>query len=305
MGAGLYGQDAALTAAMDDFFASPGHAGDRLKDWWLSEHPGPSFDDASCAQPLLYAVGHALAAAVVARGVRPDALLGHSVGELTAAAVSGVFDPRDAGRIMEARSRAMSRTVPGGMLVVAGGADALAPFLTDSVVVAAINTPRQTALSGPTADLAATAASLTASGFACQPAAARQAFHSPACDVAADDFATVFEQVELAPPRIVIQSTRTGRPVTDAEALDPHFWAGQLARPVQFWAAFDALAQERPFTFLEAGPGGSCSAMTRRHPAVRAGRSVVLPLLPATGSDPRGSLTVLDAALAALAARAA
>lgn len=305
MGAGLYRQDAAFTDAMDDFFGAPGHDGDRLRDQWLAQDPGPSFDDASCAQPLLYAVGHALAATVLARGVLPDALLGHSVGELTAAAVSRVFGPRDAGRVMQARSRAMSRTVPGGMLVVAAGAEALASFLTTSVVVAAINTPRQTALSGPTDDLAATAARLSAAGFACQFAAARQAFHSPACEVAANDFAAVFREIQLAPPGIVIQSTRTGRPVTDDEALDPHFWADQLARPVLFWAAFDALARERTFTFLEAGPGGSCSSMTRRHPGVRAGSSVVLPLLPTAGSDPRGSLAVLDATLDALAARAA
>lgn len=309
MGAGLYSHEPVFTAAMNAFFESPaGHPGapwadaERVRDGWLAAEPGPDFDDAWCAQPLLFAVGHALAQTVRARGVTPRALLGHSVGELAAAAVGGVFDPAHAGTLLQARSMAMSRTVPGGMIVVAAAVDQVQPYLSASVVVGAINTPRQVVLSGPAAPLAEAAAALRAGGFAVAAARARQAFHSPACDQAAMDFAAGFSGIPLAAPNILIQSTRTGLPVTGEEAVDPNFWAGQLARPVLFWPAFDALLQTGDVVFLEAGPGGSCSAMTRRHPAVRSRRSQVLPLLPATGSDPTESLRILDAAVAAVAA---
>ena len=310
MGAGLYQHEAVFTASMNAFFEAPGPAtdgrlpdGERLRADWLSNEPVPLFDDASRAQPLLFAVGHALAQTVRARGVTPDALLGHSVGELTAAAVGGVFDPLDARRLMHARAAAMSRTRPGGMVVVAATVEQLQPYLTPTVVIGAINTSRQVALSGPAAELSATTAALLAAGYACQPARALQAFHSPACDQAAKEFAIELEKIRLAASKISIQSTATGSPITPEQAVDPHFWADQLTQPVLFRAAFDALLEQGDFTFLEAGPGGSCSGMTRRHPAVRARRTVVLPLLPTFGSDPTESLRILDAAIVAAVVR--
>jgi acyl transferase domain-containing protein len=294
MGAGLYGDEPEFTGAMDAFFSACGEEGRRLRDDWLSERPGPEFDDCSRAQPLLFAVGYALAAAVIARGLRPKVVIGHSVGELTAAAIAGVFTIADGGQVMAARTIAMTETEPGGMLAVAAGVDRIHELLGDDldavgVAVGAINTPRQTVLSGGDAGLAKVEAQLLANGVACYRAKARQAFHSPLCAEAAIRFGELLRRIEFRPPVTTIRSTYTGRDVTDEEAVTPEFWAAQLARPVLFWSAMDDLLTSGSYVFLEAGPGGSCSAMLRRHSTVRSGTSILVPLLPALseGDDRR------------------
>jgi [acyl-carrier-protein] S-malonyltransferase len=306
MGVGLYQTDTVFADTMDAFFEAPGHDGQKLREEWLSPEPSEHFDDASRAQPLLFALGCALAELVRARGVVPDVLLGHSVGELSAATVSGVFPLMHMGKLMASRIEAVAKTVPGGMLAVAASPEQLAPYVTATVVVGAVNTPRQVVLSGPAEELAEVAAKLSFAGFACQLARSKQAFHSPACAQAAVEFAEGFAGIPLSPPKIPIQSTGTGLPVTDQQALEPNFWARQLAAPVLFWSALDnMLSGADDFLLLEAGPGGSCSAMARRHPAIRSRRSILLPLLPPAGADPANALETVRAAVSAATETAA
>lgn len=286
MGADLYRAEPAFTVAMDAFFLASGNDGAALREAWLAPEPGPMFDDCSQAQPLLFALGYALTRAVAARGIRISTVVGHSVGELAAAAAAGVFTIPDAGRVLAARTAAMARTGPGGMLAVAAGVARVREQLETTgtaagIAVAAVNTPRQTVLSGNPAALAGAEAALLDGGVACFRVKARQPFHSPLCEQAANEFDAVFRQIELRPPEITIRSTCTGRDVTDEEAVTPRFWSVQLARPVLFWQALDDLLTSGRYLFLEAGPGGSCGALLRRHPAIRSGASVVLPLLPA------------------------
>lgn len=297
MGAGLYGSEPEFTAVMDEFFAASGADGPGLRADWLAERPGPDFDDCRRAQPLLFAVGAALATAVIARGLRPTVLVGHSVGELAAAAVAGVFSVADAGRLMAARTTAMAATEPGGMLAVAAGPDRVREVLGGDpaalgVAVAAVNSPYQTVLSGPEAELDAVRKALTTAVVACRPVRARQAFHSPLCAPAASHFAAALRAVALRPPALRIRSTSTARDVTPAESVTPEFWSSQLARPVLFWPAVSGLLSSAPRVFVEAGPKGGCASALAHHPAVRSGTHVVLPLLPADPrADPRPVFT--------------
>jgi acyl transferase domain-containing protein len=290
MGADLYGAEPAFTAVMDEFFAAEGTDGPRLRDDWLSEQPGPEFDDCGRAQPLLFAVGAALAFAVIARGLRPAVLVGHSVGELAAAAVAGVFSITDGSQVMAARTTAMAATEPGGMLAVAAGVDRIREVLggdlaEHGIAVAAINSPYQTVLSGATAELRAAEKALGAEVVACRPVKARQAFHSPLCADAAIRFCELLRHIELRPPAITIRSTCTARDVTDAESVTPEFWSAQLTKPVLFWPAMGDLLESGNRIFLEAGPKGSCASVLRLHPTVQSRTHVVLPLLP---TAPRG-----------------
>lgn len=301
MGADLYGVEPVFTAVMDDFFAAAGEDGPALRGAWLAERPADDFDDCRRAQPLLFAVGAALGAAVLARGVRPDVLVGHSVGELAAAAVAGVFSVADGGRVMAARTAAMAATAPGGMLAVAAGPDRLrevlgADLAARGVALAALNSPYQTVLSGATAELGLAEKALTAAVVACRPVRARQPFHSPLCEDAALRFGELLGGVRLSAPALPIRSTSTARPVTPAEAVTPSFWASQMARPVLFWPAVAPLLAPAPRrVFLEVGPRGSCAAPLRLDPAVRSGTHAVHSLLPAS---PRGaSLPAFEAAV--------
>jgi [acyl-carrier-protein] S-malonyltransferase len=286
MGVDLYGVEPTFTAVMDEFFAASAADGPALRDAWLAETPGPEFDDCSRAQPLLFAVGAALALAVMARGLRPTVLVGHSVGELAAAAVAGVFSVAAGGAVMAARTTAMASTEPGGMLAVVGDVDRISTALggdlaAHGLAVAAINSPYQTILCGSTAALESAARTLKAAVVACRPVKARQPFHGPLCAAAATRFAELLRPIDLRPPAIRIRSTCTARDVTAAESVTSEFWSAQLARPVLFWPVMDDLLSSGQRVFLEAGPKGSCAAVLQLHPTVRSRDNIVLPLLPA------------------------
>ncbi|MGA8117302.1 MAG: acyltransferase domain-containing protein [Actinocatenispora sp.] len=288
----LYAHEPVFTETIDEFFELMGPDGWLLREDWLSEQPAVPLDDASRAQPLLFGIGYALGRSLSAIGVQPTVLLGHSIGELAAAALAGVFDLASAARLMVARSAAMARTPAGGMLAVAATPDQLAAFLddrdrADGVVVGAWNAPMQTIVAGAEPRLSECARALREAGIACRPVLARQPFHSPASAGAAAEFTAAFAAETLRPPTVRIWSTRTGRPVSDAEAVDPEFWAGQLAEPVMFWPALDALLRDGAYTLVEAGPGRGLSTVARRHRSVRQGASSVVPVL-ATGAE--GSL---------------
>ncbi|MEU9783655.1 acyltransferase domain-containing protein [Streptomyces phaeochromogenes] len=129
MAAGLYEAREEFTAPMDEFFGRVGTTGARLRSAWLRPAPNPELDESAVAQPLLFAVGHALGRAVGAAAEPPGLLLGHSVGELAAACLMGVFDPADIGALAAARSRALEGTGYGGMLAVAASEGQLAEEL--------------------------------------------------------------------------------------------------------------------------------------------------------------------------------
>lgn len=289
MGVGLYNVEPSFTTTMDEFFAALGAEGARLRRVWLSRSPGAALHESRNSQPLLFALGHALGAAVTAR-VEVSALLGHSVGELAAAATSGVFGTAEGAALMAARASAMDLSPEGGMLVVAAPPDRLHAYLGSELVIGAENNPRQTVLSGPRGPLAACAERLNAAGIACETARTVHPFHSPSCTASARAFERAFAGIPLAPPRIPIHSSRTGLSVTDAQAVTGEFWARQLDHPVLFSEATDDLLSQGRHLILEAGPAGSCLSLLKRNRLLRSTGSRVLPLLPPSPDSPAMSV---------------
>ncbi|SCL31381.1 Acyl transferase domain-containing protein [Micromonospora pallida] len=290
MGAGLYGHDPVFTTALDTFFALWGDGGEQLRDEWLSDDPSIPFDDGSRAQPLLFGIGYALGAMVRSWGVRPVALLGHSAGEMVAATLGGVFSLPAAVRLMRARVTEVVRTPSGGMLAVAAPAEELQSYLTldptGQVAIAAVNAPRQTMLAGPDEALAVVQEKLREQGYICRLAKARQAFHSP---VVLDASLATRPAVEAARPGAPVDpvySAYVGRKLDAATADDPTFWTTQLADPVLFWPALDALLATGDLLLVEAGAGQGLTNVARQHRAVRSKASDVVALLPATPGTP-------------------
>ncbi|CAM3541120.1 acyltransferase domain-containing protein [Kibdelosporangium persicum] len=295
----LYGAEPVFTAAMDEFFSLMGAVGAGLRADWLSDHPVVPLDDASRAQPLLFAIGYALGRALIARGIVPSVLIGHSVGELAAAALAGVYDPPGAARIILARYEAMATAPAGGLLAVSAAAGDVERHLDarsheGGVGIAAINAPGITVLAGPEAELVRIREVLAGNGISAMRVGSRQPFHCPAVAAAGEKFEAGFAGVTLRPPRIPIVSTRTARVVTPEEAVTPGFWARQLDAPVLFWPALDTLLSAGAYTVVEAGPGKGLSMLARKHPAVRAKRSTVVSLSPSRAS---GTLTAWHAGL--------
>ncbi|MEV8098471.1 acyltransferase domain-containing protein [Kitasatospora sp. NPDC085879] len=300
MATGLYGWEPVFTEAMDTVFDALGAVGPQLRDDWLAECPRVPLDHVTRAQPLLFAVDHALARTVLAWGVAPVALLGHSVGELAAGVLAGVFDVRDAAAVLWDRAERLAALPPGGMLAVAATAAELAPFLREDVVVGAVNAPRQTMLAGSAGPLAAVAADLREAGHTCREVRATTAFHSPAAGAAVST--DVYAGVRLGAPRTELWSAYSTAPLTPELAADPDFWARHPVDPVLFGPALDGLLGSGDFFLLETGPGQSLAGLARRHARVRRGESAVTALLPAAPRGPEADREALRAAAARLRA---
>jgi acyl transferase domain-containing protein len=279
MAAGLYGYDEVFTTTMDAAFAQL-HGGVRLRNQWLADVPGPSFDDVTVAQPLLYAVNCALGRMVLSWGVRPVALLGHSVGELAAATLAGVLAFEDGVRLMRDRVEQFARTPDGGMLAVAASVSDVEPVLGRDVFLAAVNAPRQLLLSGERMALCRAWDALRARGLACRMSAARQAFHSPVVADAVELSMPDWRITPLQAPQLRLYSAYTEGVLDAGRARDPEFWARQPAEPVLFGSTLDQLFADGDCLLLEAGPGQSLTLLARRHPAVTRGRCETAALLP-------------------------
>lgn len=302
MAAGLYGHDETFTTVMDETFALFETDGPALREEWLAERPSPLYDDVTVAQPLLYAVNHALARVVLSWGVRPAGLVGHSVGEVAAATLAGVLSLKDGVRLMRARMRQFAQTPPGGMLAVAATVEEISDLLGDDVHLAAVNATRQLLLAGESDHLERTRRTLADRGVVCRYARARQAFHSPAVAAAVTASLPDWHTVALQPPQLPLHSAYLDGPLDPGQALDPEFWARQPERTVYFAAALNRLLAEGVDVLIEAGPGAGLSALARRHRAVHAGGCRVVPLLP-DSSGAAGDRQNLADARARLAAR--
>ncbi|MBW3570676.1 MAG: FkbM family methyltransferase [Gemmatimonadetes bacterium] len=221
------------------------------------------------AQPVVFAVGYALARLWESWGVRPAALIGHSLGEYTAACVAGVMSLQDALELVALRARAIQALPGGAMLAVPLSPGALAPFLGEGVALAAVNAPELCVLSGTEAAVAHAEAALAAAGHAARRLAATHAFHSPLMRPAAERVAALATRMRLAPPRIPVLSNVTGTWLSAAEATDPEYWARHLVSTVQFGGGAAELLAQPGRVLVEMGPGGSLGAFVRQQAAAR------------------------------------
>ncbi|MEV5981895.1 acyltransferase domain-containing protein [Streptomyces sp. NPDC052114] len=297
MGADLYGVSESFTTTMDRAFDAFGPSGRTLREEWLAASPSAAYDDISRAQPLLYAVNCALGGLLMASGVRPDALLGHSVGELAAGTLGGVIDFESGLRYLHDFVRIYRHAPAGGMLAVAATEEQIAPYLRDEVVVGAVNGPRQLLLAGVDPALHDVQLALSEDGFTCARARARQPFHSPVMRAVLEAHGHGATGPPLKPPHTVVFSACTGDVLTDAEATDPAFWSGQAARPVLFAPALRRLLASGDHVLVEAGPGQSLTTLARRTTAVSSGRSIALPTLPPRRAEDGADLHTFTTAL--------
>ncbi|MER6332875.1 SDR family NAD(P)-dependent oxidoreductase [Streptomyces sp. NPDC001034] len=221
-------------------------------------------------QPAVVAIGHALARLWAHWGVRPTALLGHSLGEFTAAALSGVFALPDALRLAAERGRLMADTEPGAMLAVPLAEDAAAAeAAAHGLDLAAVNGPEAAVLAGPLDAVERAARALGERGLRTLRLPVDRAFHSRLCDEAAARFAEAVAQTARSAPRVPFVSGVTGDWISDAQATDPGYWARQMREPVRFDRGLATLAAlDDGLVLVENGPGSVLSDLVR---AVRPG----------------------------------
>ncbi|MFZ4272659.1 thioester reductase domain-containing protein [Streptomyces arboris] len=222
-------------------------------------------DETRYTQPALFAVEVALFRQFEAWGIRPDHVAGHSVGELAAAHVAGVFGLADACRLVAARGQWMQAAPPGGAMVAvqASGSEILRSLsgLGDAVSVAGLNAPMSTVISGDEEAVTEVAARWRERGRKTRRLTVSHAFHSAHMDGVLDDFRTVAKEVTYRAPQIDLVSTVTGKLATTEELTSPDYWVEQIRRTVRFTDAVATLDAERATTFLELGPDAVLTAL--------------------------------------------
>ncbi|MFF0746330.1 type I polyketide synthase [Streptomyces sp. NPDC004111] len=238
------------------------------------------------AQAGLFALEVALYRLVSSWGVTPGHLLGHSIGELSAAHVAGVWSLADAAKIVTARGRLMQALPAGGAMASVNAPETdVTPLLDDRVTLAAVNGPSSVVISGDEDAVEAVVDVLNAQGVKTRRLHVSHAFHSHRMDAMLDDFTAVLRTVEFQAPTLPIVSNVTGE-VAGPELCTPDYWVRHIRETVRFADGLDTLRASGTATFLELGPDGSLTSLTSDDgiPALRHSRPEAATLTAALGS---------------------
>jgi acyl transferase domain-containing protein/acyl carrier protein len=218
----------------------------------------------SLAQPALFVVEYALAQLLMEWGVRPQAMIGHSIGEYVAACLAGVFSLEDALALVALRGRLMQRMPAGSMLSVRLAEKDVEPFLKTGLSLAAVNAPLQSVVSGPAGAIDALQNRLAEQQIECSRLHTSHAFHSEMMEPMLAEFTEQVSKVKRNPPRLPFVSNVTGTWITETEAMDPQYWAKHLRQTVRFAQGVKELLQEPNRIFLEVGPGQTLSTLMKQ-----------------------------------------
>ena len=228
----------------------------------------PATSPGELEQPVLglcalFVAEHALAQLWLSLGVRPDALIGHSLGEYTAAVTSGVLTLDDALALVAGRARLFERLPPSAMLSVGLSEDEVAPLLGPGLSLAAINGPAQAVVSGDVEAVERLHERLGERGVRVRRLRLSTAGHSALVDAIADEFAEATRGISADRPSIPCVSNVTGTWLADDEALDPLYWVRHLRATVRFGDGVATLLT-RARIVLEVGPGTTLSTLVRQ-----------------------------------------
>lgn len=215
-------------------------------------------------QPALFVIEYALAQQWLAWGVRPHAMIGHSIGEYTAACLAGVFSLADALRLVAARGRLMDGLPQGAMLAVELAEKELRPLLDEDLSLAAINGPDHCVVSGPSPAVAGLQQQLLAQGINCRLLHTSHAFHSKMMEPVLEAFTEELKQVSLSAPEIPFLSNVSGTWITDEQATSPLYWVRHLRETVRFGQGIAEFLKQSNYLLLEVGPGQTLTMLAKR-----------------------------------------
>ncbi|MDJ1172316.1 thioester reductase domain-containing protein [Roseofilum sp. BLCC_M154] len=216
-------------------------------------------DQTAYTQPVLFAIEYALFKLWQSWGIKPDVVMGHSVGEYVAATVAGVFSLGDGLKLIAARGRLMQKLPAGGGMVSVMASESKvletlkAMSLGEKVAIAAINGPQSIVISGESEALGAIATNLESAGIKTTQLQVSHAFHSSLMEPMLAEFEAVANQITYHQPRIPVISNLTGTKADNSIAT-AQYWVSHVRQPVKFAQGMKALNQQGCETFLEIGP---------------------------------------------------
>ncbi len=269
MGRGLYETDAVFQETIDKcckileyilkfdlrtlLFPEPGQ----------EEEATARLRQAAITPAALVVLEYALAQRLLATGVRPTAMLGHSLGQYLAATIAGVFKLEDVLLLVAERGRLVQSMPTGNMLALSLSEEDVLRQLPGDLSIAAINAPKQIIVSGPTDSIQRFAASMAGQRVACQLLPTSHAFHSAMLDPITIKAAEIVRKFELSKPTIPFLSNLTGTWITDEEATSPEYWAEHQRRAVRFADNLEKLTARGAGVLIEVGPGETLTGLAK------------------------------------------
>ncbi|HEV7673039.1 MAG TPA: amino acid adenylation domain-containing protein [Candidatus Angelobacter sp.] len=280
----LYKNEPGFRAALDECAdIVQQYTGEDLRDWLYTKRPAAAvrgrnvqLEQTAITQPLLFSIEYALARFWESLGVRPVAMLGHSIGEYVAACIAGVFSLPEALALIVARGRLIQSLPPGHMVAVSCGEEQLRGILDGSpCCLAAVNGPSQCVASGPSADITKLQTCLQAAGVSSSLLRTSHAFHSQMVAPILQTFENCVGEVKRSRPMVPFISNVSGTWITDAEAMSPAYWARHLRQTVRFGDGLQQVFGIGNRVLLEVGPGRILTTLVRQtDPSARVIRSL-------------------------------
>ena len=248
-----------------------------IRALWL---PDPANADAAAERlkkpsvqlPLIMITEYALAQLWMSWGVTPAALVGHSMGENTAACLAGVMSFEDCIGLVLLRGQLFDTVPAGGMLSIPLDVDVVKALLGADLDLASVNAPELSVVSGPDAALDRLQKQMAQQDITCQRIPIDIAAHSRMLEPILTRFGDYLRAIPLHAPSIPFASNRNGAMITDEQATDPEYWVSHLRGTIQYADCISTLSENPNRVYLEVGPGKALSSLTQMHPNVKSGQ---------------------------------
>jgi amino acid adenylation domain-containing protein len=233
------------------------------------EKASEQLEQTSITQPALFIIEYALSKLIISWGIRPSAMIGHSIGEYVAACLSGVFSLEDCLELVALRGRLIQGLPKGSMLAVPLSEEKLKPLLGKDISIAAVNSPDQCTVSGPSEKVKSFKDMMGSKGIICIDLHTSHAFHSEMTEPVLKEYGDHVKRIYRNPPRIPFISNVTGTWVTEQDAINPDYWASHIRNTVRFADGIEELFKTKDQIMLEVGPGRTLKTLAMQHTDIK------------------------------------
>ncbi len=231
-----------------------------------AEEAGKSLQRPSRALPALFITQYAQARLWMSWGIEPTSMIGHSMGEYTAACLAGVFSPEEALSLVSLRGRLFETLPPGAMTSVNVGVEEVEPHLGPELSIAAVNAPELTLVAGPVAAVEALESRLADLEIDTRRVRIDVAAHSAMLEPILEEFGRYLSGLRLSEPERPFVSNLTGAPVQPGEVTTAEYWVRHLRETVRFGSGLSSLLAPDGPVLLEVGPGRTLATLAKLHP---------------------------------------